>query len=91
MCEKTILRKLGLSEKFLREVLHSRKTAMEIGLLKPSTIIAIVAMKLCIGYKRTNNRIENMIQINKEHAEWQYRFNNNILKVSSDNKFEQIM
>ena len=31
-----------------------------------------------------------MIQINEEHAKWQYRFNNNILNVSSNNKFEQI-
>ena len=63
---------------------------MGIGLLKPSTIIAILATKLCIGHKRTNDQIVNMIQINEEHAEWQYRFNNNILNVSSNNKFDQI-
>ena len=90
MHEKTILRKLGLRGKFLREVLYSRKTAIEIGLLKLLTIIAILVIKLCIGHKRTNDWIANMTQINEEHAEWQYGFNNNIINVSSNNKFNQI-
>ena len=91
MCETTILRKLGLSTKFPREVLYSRKSAMGIGLLKPSTIIAILAMKLYIGHKRANDRIANIIQINEEHAEWQYGINSNILNISSSNKFNQII
>ena len=87
--EKTILRKLGLSEKFLREVLYSRKSALGICLIKLSTIIVILALKLCIGYKRTSNRISNILQINKEQAEWKYGYNENILNMLSKYKFEQ--
>ena len=52
-----ILVKLGLSEKFLRIILYARKTALGIGIMKPSTIIAILVIKLYLGHKRADNRI----------------------------------
>jgi len=64
--KKTILNKLGLSKKFLRDILYARKSALGIGLLKPTTIIAILAAKLYVGHMRKNNRISNIIQINEK-------------------------
>ena len=61
ICEKTILNKLGLSEKFPRDILYARKSALGIGLLKPTTIIAILATKLYVGHMRKNDRISNII------------------------------
>ena len=51
MSKKVILRKLGLSEWFPRDVLYLRKTALGVGIIKPSTIIDILALKLYVGHK----------------------------------------
>jgi len=88
--ESTILRKLGLSEKFPREILYSRKSALGIGLLKPTTIIAILAMKLCIGHMRMNDRIATILTINEEQAEWEYGYNTNIHQINSEYKFNKL-
>jgi len=89
ICERPILRKLGLSEKFPRELLYSRKSALGIGLLKPSTIIAILAAKLYIGHMRKNDRIANMIKINEEEAEWEYGYSQSIHQISQEHKTKQ--
>jgi len=44
--EKVLLKKLGLSEHFPRDVLYSRNTVLGIGIIKPSTIIDVLALKL---------------------------------------------
>ena len=49
--EPTILRKLGLSQKFLRRVLYTRKTAMGVEITKSLTIVDTLLLKLYIGYK----------------------------------------
>ena len=49
--ELTLLQKLGLSIKFSRSVLYIRKSVVGIGIIKPSTIIDILALKLYIGHK----------------------------------------
>ena len=49
--ESALLKKLGLSKKFPQKVLYSRKTTLGVGLLRPSTIIVILVLKLYIGYK----------------------------------------
>ena len=55
--ESVLLIKLDLSEKFLRKILHTRKIALGIGIMKLSIIIAILAIKLYLGYKRSEDRI----------------------------------
>ena len=52
-----ILRKLRLSEKFLQRILYARKLALGVGLMKLSIIIAIMALKLYLGYKRLETNI----------------------------------
>ena len=48
--EKTVLTKLGLSKKFLRAILYSRKMLLGLGLLKPSIIIETLVLKLYTGH-----------------------------------------
>ena len=50
--EQPMLIKLGLSRKYPRTALYSRKSALGIGLMKPNTIIAILKLKSYIGNKR---------------------------------------
>ena len=63
-----ILRKISLSEKFLRCMLHIRKSALRVGLIKPSIMIAILALKLYLGNKKLQNSIEHVITINERIA-----------------------
>ena len=42
--EPVLLQKLKLSEKFPREVLYARKIALGVGLMKPSTILSVLAL-----------------------------------------------
>ena len=41
----TLLRRLGLSERFPRKILYTKKSQLGVGILKPSTIIIILSMK----------------------------------------------
>ena len=50
--EPIILKKLYLSQKFLRSMLYMRKSALGIGIMKPSTIIDTLTKKLYIRYKQ---------------------------------------
>ena len=66
--ELVLLKKLGLSENFPREILYARKSALGVGLLKPSTIITILTLKLYLGHMRKDDRIAWIIKINEENA-----------------------
>ena len=63
-----LLKKLGLSENFPWSVLCSRKTALEVGLLAPRTIVDSLALKLHLGHRRANDRIAMIVQINEDNA-----------------------
>jgi len=52
ICESTLLKKLRLSEKFPRRILYARKSELGVGILKPTTMIAILALKLYLGHKK---------------------------------------
>jgi len=71
--ELTILRKLRLSKNFPRQILHTRKSTLGIGIMKLLTIVDTLALKLHIGHKRQSSRISTLIQANKEEALIQYR------------------
>ena len=79
--ELVILRKLRLSENFQRAMLYSRKTALEIGLLTPATIINILAMKLYLRHMRANYQISKVIQINEDNTRLQYGYSKSIVDI----------
>jgi len=63
-----ILRKLGLSITFPRNVLYARKSVLGVRLISPSTIIDILALKLYVGYNRDKNEVAKTIKILEENA-----------------------
>ena len=87
--ERAILKKLGLSEKFPRAVLHSRKTALGVGLMKPTTIVNILTLKLCVGHKRFNDRIAKIIGLNEEEATYQNGCKEHVCKTSRRFKMKE--
>ena len=52
-----LLRKVGLSEKFPRMVLHARKSQLRVGVLKPNAILTILSLKLYLGH-RSQSRLD---------------------------------
>ena len=49
--EETVASRLGLGKKFLRDILYVQQKRLEIGLVIPRTVVAILAFKLYIGKK----------------------------------------
>ena len=66
--EPVILRKMGLSEKLPRSVLYAKKSLLGVGLMLPTIIIDILALKLYAGHNRLESEVSKMIKINEENA-----------------------
>ena len=75
---------MGLSEKFLRDILYARKSALGVGLMSPITIMNILALKLYAGYNRGETKVSKIIKINEENARLHYRFAAGILDTELD-------
>jgi len=84
--EPVILKKMGLSEKFPRLMLYSRKTALGVGLMSPNTIISTLALKLYLGHNRSKSELSKVININEENARLFYGYSGHILNVELENK-----
>jgi len=84
--EPVVLKKLGLSEKFPRSILYSRKTALGVGLMAPNTIMSILALKLYVGHNRIKSEISKMIRINEENSRLFYGYSGHVLDVELKNK-----
>ena len=91
MYEPVLLRKIKLSEKFPRNVLYLRKTALEIGLLALRTIVDILSLKLCIGNQRLSSKVVQLIQINKDNTRISYGYSERILSTQRKCKPNAIM
>ena len=87
--EPIILKKIGLGEKFPRLCLYSRRSALGIGLLKPTTILAILALKLYVGHKRLNTKISRMITINEQMQHLQNGYNIHPIETPEELKIKQ--
>ena len=88
--EATLLQKLGLSEKFPRQILHTEKTQLGVGIMKPSTILTILSLKLYLGHKRHEDIIANQLEVNERNVAFQYGYNKNVLEVKRKLKPNQI-
>ena len=67
MYEEPLLSKFGLSKNFLRQVLYSRKSALGIGIMTPSTIIDMLKAKLYIGNIRKEGVAKEAIDLQEEY------------------------
>ena len=62
MCEIVISKKLNLEVIFLRAILDARRNTIGIGLIKPETIIIMVAYKLGACNLRAKIRISQLLE-----------------------------
>jgi len=81
MTESMLLRKLGLSEKFPRNISYAQKSQLGVGIMKPSTIITMLALKLYLGHKRQGDTISRKITINEKSASFQYGYGKDIMNI----------
>ena len=49
--------------------------------MKPSTIIAVLALKLHVGLKRHESKIVEMIEINEDNAHVQHGHKDHVIKI----------
>ena len=66
--EPVILKKLGFSKKFSRNVTYARKSVLSIGLIKPSIVVLTLVIKQYVGDKRMKISLAIIININEEIA-----------------------
>jgi len=70
ICEIRMIKKLGLRQFFPRELLHAKKDALGAGLIEPQTAVDLLAIKLCIGNKRGENELRNIINMHEDMNYW---------------------
>ena len=80
-----ILKKIGLSTKFPRQILYARKAALGVEIMKPSTTINILVIKLYIGHQRKKSRLATFMNINEEIL----FLNNGVSKDSIEISYEK--
>ena len=86
MHEPVTLRKMGLSKKFPRLVLYSRRIALGIGLMVPNTIISSLGLKSHVSCNRCESKFSKVIRMNEENARCYYGCLDNVLKVERKHK-----
>ena len=69
MHKEPLLVKLDLSRKFLRDVLCSRKSALGVGTMKPSTIMNVLKGKLCLGVVRRDRVMNQAVTLQEEYLQ----------------------
>ena len=81
MCEPVRLRKMGFSTKFPRKIACVQTSSLRIGLMKPSTMMEILALKSHLGHKRNGIDIAEMIEINEDNAHVQHGHKDHVVKI----------
>ena len=59
---------MGLGDTFPRKLLHE-KTALGVGLIEPATVMDFLAIKLCIGNKRSKGDLTRVRNMHEELSE----------------------
>ena len=61
--------------------MYTRKFQLGVGIMKPSTIITVLALKLYLGYRRNEDEIAKQIGINERNTSFKYGYNKNIMII----------
>ena len=64
--ELPMLRKLGLGKYFPRKLLHMKNPALGVGLIEPSEVIDLLAIKFYAGNKRMKCTFDKVIGVHEE-------------------------
>jgi len=75
--ERSLLRKIGLSKTFSCYALYTRRSALGIGIIKPSTIVAMATLKQFFGSMRLLNNTSDMIKAILEFSIARYGYSIN--------------
>ena len=84
-----LLCKLKLSQKFLREMIHTRKSTLRVGLMKPLMMITILAQQLYFGHAQSNNNTAKIMQTIIDNELIKNRFNRSIIEMPLKYKIDQ--
>ena len=87
--EGVLLRKLELSKRFPRRTLRAKRTQLGTGMLKPTTIIAVLALKLCAGHLRNEDEVSKLIILNEKNVQFQHRCRKEITETNCKLKPKQ--
>ena len=68
-----MLAKLGLSKNFLRKVLHSIKSTLEVGIMNLQTIINTLRAKIYLGNVRKDRVAEEATELQEEYLRLEAR------------------
>ena len=85
--EESILKKIGLSAKFPRQILYARKSALGVGIMRPSTIVNTLAIKLYIRHQQKKSRLASFININEENSFIDNGINKDPIKTPHNKRF----
>ena len=66
MYEEPILRKLGFSSNFPRNVMYVSKEMLGLGLFLPTTMVAIQGLRMYFGNKRIKSKAARTIKVLEE-------------------------
>ena len=88
--EEPLLVKLGLSRNFPRLVLYSRKSALGVGIMRPSTIIDMLKAKQYLGHKRMNSIANQSIQLQEEYLKVESGRDTNLLYDPSERYWKKL-
>ena len=89
--EPIILQKLKLSKKFPRKILYARKSVLGVGLMAPSTVLDILAIRAYVGHQRGESGVSKIIQILEQNAWLQYGYSTSIIDTTRENKPKQLI
>ena len=64
--EAPMLNKLGLRSTFPRDMMHVSRDMLGLGLVLPTTMIAIQVIRMCFGNKRIKSNAARMIKVLEE-------------------------
>ena len=81
------MKKLGLSTKFSKYMLHARKLVGRLGLLQPKTVLAMIVMKQYIAHNRVNNNIAKTIKKVEDQTHIISRYSKRLIEVNQRDRY----
>ena len=72
-----LLCKLQLSTRFPKELLYARKSWLGVELLAPKIVLAILKLKVYIGYKQIERKVTKFIKIHEDLVDNKSRLTTN--------------
>ena len=87
MHKRPILKKLGLSKKFLKAILYARWPALGVELIKPSTYLVMSTLKQYIGSYRIQSNASEIIQAIEELTITKQGYTIQPIKITKQNQY----